>query len=98
MLNLFYHTTGEHYVVSIACWQEYMATERTVFMGQRALDVIHRSIRHATTIENLQPLACALRLCDRLDHILERCSILYSKAVGYEAFVDLPLRLSKPIA
>ena len=64
-------------------------------MVQGSLDIIHRGVWHAASIEDLQPFLGGLLLGCCLNQIVNLLPVLYSITVCGEARICLPLGVSQ---
>ena len=63
-----------------------------------ALNIVDRSIRHATALKNIQPLFRCFLLQHVFDDTVELTSVLDSKRIGDESWIFLPLGLAELVA
>lgn len=63
-----------------------------------ALNIVDRSIRHATALEDIQPFFSRFFLQHVFDDTVELISVLDSKRVGDESWIFLPLGLAELVA
>ena len=63
----------------------------TMFVPQRALNIIDRSIRHAAALEHVKPVLGRLQNRHTLDHRFQHCPVGYPKRIGQEAWIRRPL-------